>query len=926
MKRTLHWPDSGESRSRAHSALGLSAAVLAIYLLHAWLLLDLVARTPIAAGGAAIGIVAVAALGLGLLDLPLVGTMLAAPIRTVARFPSAFAIMVLSLVLPVAVLEAHPVLTPWPGALASCVGMGVLLAQIPAPRRLFREIQDLASDPTSAAGRSGETVYGFLRGVEQPAPAEEVPDDELLLRRWDRGDSRGRKDLVFNAAGWFVAWVCLFAVLQLSTLFRSIDLLVPGAFLDSPPGSWSQLSWIGYTVETFLLQGELGFEVYEVYGADAPGLLGLDSIQAGRGLSLITISAHLGLVVLLADVVFAHFTVVGHVRRLLDRTAFARFEHRLADPPYLALRVLRPLVEPILLRRLRMGDHSQLSLLGASLLRSSRGRRLQRQLLAEADPFQLRLAAFSSLRASGTDKTGGEIGPEEALKLWAELDCDPADPMFASRISTLCWLTPPGPVDSATAVQAWCFDVMTIATALGVDIEGVESLLSGVDESLPVYRVVRAAIEGSRRAFIELVAEVPGEPEALSRAFKAVLPKDDFSLGKADLKLVRRLHDLSAGTLVEQETAAQWLQPRRLGSIPRDLVSDMLLRRIEETTPDRVPHALLRGLARVGVGSRAVTTLLQAWSREARTDQWADLLAGLTEIGQGDAQVTTALKEALEARDAHRGSREPPTDLIRWVLWRALCTQVSPAVFEALFGRSIKTTSLGQRLWEVPSGDAVIERQTISLPQFWVAESPVAQSEWQQFTNESGAGKPRDSLAPRRCPGTSASVVRVTWLQARAFCAWLTARERANGWLRRDWALRLPTEAEWQRAALGGRRGPYWFGEQFDPRLVRCRTEAEAEEVPGLLTREAGAFRNDWGLADTLGDVWEWCLNDYPSTAVNSPGPPGSRGQRALRGGAWCSGVEACSAWVRSGWEPEAALDHVGFRVVLGPSFEPGGR
>lgn len=910
-----------EGRSAAREALVLSGALALLYLLHAWVLLDVMALAPGTAAAAAVVLVVAGALALDLVDVHLIGTLAAAPFLTVARFPGPFAIMVAALVLPIAVLELHPIVGPWPGALASCAGLGVLLALLRGPRQLFGQIVELATEPADSDRWSRRRIYRYLRGVGPTSRDAGRAELDGVERRWERDDSHGRGGLFFNAAGWFVAWACLFAVLQLSTVFRSIDMVVPGAFLDSPPGSWPQWSWLVYTVETFLLRGELAFEIYEVFELDAATLLGYEPIRAGRGLNLAIVAVHLGIVLMLADAVFSHFSLVGHLHRLVDRAAVDRYEGRFDDPAYGALRVLRPLAEPLVLRRLRHEGRPSLRLLAATLLRSARGRRFQRGLLLDrTQPFQVRLAALHSLLGVAGEQGHGHFLVAEARSMLAELDVDPSADQFDSLVQGLCWLEPPPRSGSATAARAWFWDVTSIANSLSAATGDGSAMVPASGSRRPVYAVVAAARSGTRRAFLELLTELPNQPKALASVFTDLLPQKDYTLGPADHELLHRIHHLRTGTWTEQLAAIQWLSPEHLGSVPREVISDLLLRRIGRFAGSRVPYPYLAALARLGVGERAVTAVVERWQRETATERWAVLLAGMVAIGRGEQRVSSALLDALEERDAHAREGGQPVDLTRWVLWRALCEQASAEFFEAEFGRRVRETSLGSRLWEVPAGEVQVGGRRTGVESFWAAGTAVTFDQWQVFVeHRDRRDGQQTSTSACKAPGSSRSVVRVSWTEACAFCRWLTVRERAAGRLPEGWEVRLPTELEWQHAAQGGRPGHFWFGECFDPRLVRSRVAPPATDLPPLFTCEGGAFRNAWGLADMLGNVWEWCLNQYDAPDLHTAPAAESPGSRALRGGAWCSDVEACSALVRSGWEPGAALDHVGFRFVLAP-------
>ncbi len=162
-----------------------------------------------------------------------------------------------------------------------------------------------------------------------------------------------------------------------------------------------------------------------------------------------------------------------------------------------------------------------------------------------------------------------------------------------------------------------------------------------------------------------------------------------------------------------------------------------------------------------------------------------------------------------------------------------------------------------------------------------------------------------------------------------------------NDWVRWDSGYRLPTEAEWEKAARGGLSGKRFpWGDVID------HTRANYYGYPsdyaydlgyeGFDTRYAtgnypytspvGSFApNGYGLYDMAGNLWEWCwdlYNDYPPGSATDPHGPttglyGSR--RVLRGGGWGSGARGCRAAIRGGLWPVNATNNIGIRAVLPP-------
>jgi len=113
---------------------------------------------------------------------------------------------------------------------------------------------------------------------------------------------------------------------------------------------------------------------------------------------------------------------------------------------------------------------------------------------------------------------------------------------------------------------------------------------------------------------------------------------------------------------------------------------------------------------------------------------------------------------------------------------------------------------------------------------------------------------------------------------------------------------RLPTEAEWVFACLGGGHGA-----RYGQLTEIAWSAADAVDGPQPVARKKP---NSYGLFDTLGNVWEWCWDRLD---------PARYGEyRLLKGGGWADPAFSCRVGVRRGNAPDALVEDVGFRVVRG--------
>jgi formylglycine-generating enzyme required for sulfatase activity len=208
---------------------------------------------------------------------------------------------------------------------------------------------------------------------------------------------------------------------------------------------------------------------------------------------------------------------------------------------------------------------------------------------------------------------------------------------------------------------------------------------------------------------------------------------------------------------------------------------------------------------------------------------------------------------------------------------------------------------------------------TITRP-FWVGKYEVTQAEYQAVMG----------INPSRWQVAQRPVEMVTWNDAMAYCAALTSTEGAAGRIPVGYQYRLPTEAEWEYFCRAGTMTEWNTGAS----LV-CPQANYGRGVTSIClsnpnqTSIVGSYpANPWGLFDTHGNVWEWCLDSwdgstsYPSSTISDPYVPNGI-YRVFRGGSWNDAADFCRSAYRYVVFPSYADSPVGFRVVLAPVLVP---
>ncbi len=218
-------------------------------------------------------------------------------------------------------------------------------------------------------------------------------------------------------------------------------------------------------------------------------------------------------------------------------------------------------------------------------------------------------------------------------------------------------------------------------------------------------------------------------------------------------------------------------------------------------------------------------------------------------------------------------------------------------------------------------------RHTVYLDAFYIDVYEVTNAQYQKFMDATGHKAPgywngSDLNQPNQ------PVVGVSWYDAMAYAKWA--------------GKRLPTEAEWEKAARGGLVGKQFPWGNEDPDGTQCNLADTNTNIDWSVKTVDDGYQssspvgtyppNGYGLYDMAGNVWEWCMDEYQRDSYKisprrNPMAGGTilgvidnftsvKSPRSLRGGSWDFAPNDVRVANRNRGDPTNAYDYVGFRCA----------
>jgi len=240
----------------------------------------------------------------------------------------------------------------------------------------------------------------------------------------------------------------------------------------------------------------------------------------------------------------------------------------------------------------------------------------------------------------------------------------------------------------------------------------------------------------------------------------------------------------------------------------------------------------------------------------------------------------------------------------------------------------------GNVILENATQDGGTKGGTFQVSDFAIAKYPITNAQYERFLKNSNGFSNiqwweysseaiqwrKDHKNPKATAfkGYDLPRTRASWFDSMAFCLWLSVELKSN--LQQEkpcnthdiftWSIRLPTEQEWQRAALGDTGWCYPCGDKLDE---MCGNYGNNIGQPSSVDNYPDG-KSIFGVMNMIGNVWEWCLTGWNQENIDVSGYT----YRVIKGGAWnISNPVYLRANDRGCHPPRGRLNDCGFRALL---------
>ena len=215
----------------------------------------------------------------------------------------------------------------------------------------------------------------------------------------------------------------------------------------------------------------------------------------------------------------------------------------------------------------------------------------------------------------------------------------------------------------------------------------------------------------------------------------------------------------------------------------------------------------------------------------------------------------------------------------------------------------------------IPTGmrktDPEEPQRSVQLDAYAIGTYQVTNAQYTRFVEATGHPHPlfwaEEHLNAPDCP-----VVGVSWNDATHFLEWLGSLENAE--------YRLPTEAEWEKAARGTDAREYPWGDIWDASKANTSESGNKQLIP-IGSYPLGV--SPYGCYDMAGNAYDWCsdwfhMETYKYSPAENPLGASEGRRKVIRGGSWIArGEFAARCANRAAYEPIQAIHSVGFRIAM---------
>jgi formylglycine-generating enzyme required for sulfatase activity len=193
---------------------------------------------------------------------------------------------------------------------------------------------------------------------------------------------------------------------------------------------------------------------------------------------------------------------------------------------------------------------------------------------------------------------------------------------------------------------------------------------------------------------------------------------------------------------------------------------------------------------------------------------------------------------------------------------------------------------------------------------YFIDKHEVSNAEYKKFLDATGHVKPK-YWEDERFNHPNQPVVGVSWFDAMAYSRWK--------------GRRLPTEAEWEKAARGNDDRLYPWGEKWTKGKKLYFVNVFGVEDRYEFTAPVNYYAtgaSPFGVLNMAGNVWEWCLDWYDKDYYRispelDPEGPEAKQMKVLRGGSWVNDIDGVQVTQRARNLPEMQNNIYGFRTIL---------